>query len=193
MKKIALIFAALAALACTEKETPKPKDSFEIKSSKNLSFEATGGKQVLDFSASTDWSAKCSSNWLDLSIERGRSSEGSVELTVAANTGYNTRKGYIAFAAGTATDTVYVTQGCPDLLNLEPDNFRVGSGGGVYFSKLKTNLDYSVKVEDNAASWIKVSGEGVKATSDVTLSMTVDPLDDVHEVRPQAGVLASLR
>ena len=180
MKKIALVFAALVALACTEKEQPKPKDSIEIKSSKNISFEVAGGRQTLNFSASVDWTATPSANWLDLSIERGKSSEGSLELTVSENTGINIRKGYVAFAAGTATDTVYVTQAAADFLSVEPAEFRVGNAGGVYFSKLKTNLDYSVKVEDAAASWIKVSGAGVKAVADVTLSITVDPLDDVH-------------
>ena len=180
MKKIALILVALVALACTEKEQPKPKDSIEIKSSKNISFEVAGGKQILSFSASVDWTATPSANWLDVSFARGKSNEGSLELTVSKNTGYNVRKGYVAFAAGTAADTVYVTQAAADYLSVEPAEFRVGNAGGVYFSKLKTNLDYSVKVEDAAASWIKVSGAGVKALADVTLSITVDPLDDVH-------------
>ena len=180
MKKIVLIFAALVALACTEKEQPKPKDSIEIKSSKNISFEVAGGRQTLNFSASVDWTATPSANWLDLSVERGKSSEGTVELTVSENTGYNVRKGYVAFAAGTAKDTVYVTQAAAVLLSVEPANFNVGNAGGVYFSKLKTNLDYSVKVQDAAASWIKVSGEGVKSVSDVTIQITVDPIDDVH-------------
>ena len=195
MRKIALIIVALAALACTEKETPQLKDSIEIKSSKNLSFEVTGGKQTINFAASVDWSATCSSNWIDLSLEKGKSSDNSLELTVGENTGYNERKGYVAFAAGTAKDTVFITQACPDLLSVEPTEFRVGSGGGVYFSKLKTNLDYSVKVEDNAASWLKVSGEGVKSVSDVTLSITVDPLEDVHgrtgKILVTAGTLSS--
>ena len=73
-----------------------------------------------------------------------------------------------------------MTQACPDLLSIEPDKFNVGSGGGVYFSKLRTNLGYSVSVEDGAKEWLKVSGAGVKAVADVTLSITVDPLDDVH-------------
>ena len=180
MKKISLIFAVLMALACTEKEQPKPKDSIEIKSSKNLSFEAAGGKQILSFSASVDWTATPSANWLEVSFSRGKSDEGSLALTVSENTGNNIRKGYVAFAAGTATDTVYVTQAAADFLSVEPAEFRVGNAGGVYFSKLKTNLDYSVKVEDSAASWLKVSGEGVKAVSDVTIQITVDPLDDVH-------------
>ena len=195
MKKIALVFAALVALACTENEQPKPKDSIVVSSSRTLSFEVAGGRQTLSFSASVDWTATPSSNWLDLSVERGKSSDGSVELTVAENTGYNERKGYVAFAAGTATDTVYVTQAAADLLSVEPAEFRVGNAGGVYFSKLKTNLGYTVKVEDSAASWLKVSGDGVKAVSDVTLSITVDPLDDVHgragKILITAGTLSS--
>ena len=180
MKKIAFVFAALIALACTEKESPKPADSLVINGAKDLSFEIAGGTQTINFSSSPAWTATCSSSWLSVTPTSGTKGIGKAELTVSENTGYSVRKGYVAFAAGTAKDTVYVTQACADLLSVEPAEFRVGNGGGVYFSKLKTNLEYSVRVEDNAASWLKVSGEGVKALADVTLTINVDPLDDVH-------------
>ena len=180
MKKIALALAALLALACTEKEAPKPDDSLIISSSKNLSFEVAGGTQKISFTSSPEWTAVCSSNWLDITPASGVKGIGNVDLTVTENTGYSVRKGYVAFAAGTAKDTVYVTQACSDLLSVEPAEFNVGNAGGVYFSKLKTNLEYSVKVEDAAASWINVSGAGVKALSDVTLTINVSPTEDVH-------------
>lgn len=180
MKKIAFVLAALVALACNKSETPDPEDSLTINGSKNLSFEIAGGKQNIVFTTNADWTARPSSTWLDLSVEKGAKGAGSVELTVTQNTGYTVRNGYIAFAAGTAKDTVYVTQACADFLNVEPSSFSVGNAGGVYFSKLKTNLDYSVKVEDASASWISVSGEGVKAVSDITLTINVARIEDVH-------------
>ncbi len=180
MKKIAFVLAALVALACNKFETPAPEDSLTINGSKNLSFEIAGGKQNIVFTTNADWTARPSSTWLDLSVEKGAKGAGSVELTVTQNTGYTPRNGYIAFAAGTAKDTVYVTQACADLLSVEPASFSVGNAGGVYFSKLKTNLDYSVKVEDASASWISVSGEGVKAVSDITLTINVARIEDVH-------------
>ena len=180
MKKIAFVLAALVALACNKSETPAPEDSLTINGSKNLSFEIAGGKQNIVFTTNADWTARPSSTWLDLSVEKGAKGAGSVELTVTQNTGYTVRNGYIAFAAGTAKDTVYVTQACADFLNVEPSSFSVGNAGGVYFSKLKTNLDYSVKVEDASASWISVSGEGVKAVSDITLTINVARIEDVH-------------
>ena len=138
MKKIAFVLAALVALACNKSETPDPEDSLTINGSKNLSFEIAGGKQNIVFTTNADWTARPSSTWLDLSVEKGAKGAGSVELTVTQNTGYTVRNGYIAFAAGTAKDTVYVTQACADFLNVEPSSFSVGNAGGVYFSKLKT-------------------------------------------------------
>ncbi len=180
MKKAALIIAALAVLACTEEEPQKPKDSIVITSSKTVKAEVTGGKETVSFTASSTWSANPSVSWISVSPASGLKEVGFTELTIDENYGYNPRNGYVAFSSGSATDTVFVSQACADYLDVDPAEFRVGSGGGVYFSKVKTNLDCSVKVEDGAASWITVDAPGTKAVSEITLTITVSSLDDMR-------------
>ena len=67
-----------------------------------------------------------------------------------------------------------------DSLTVDPVSFRVYSDGGTYCAKLKTDTDYTVKVEEGATSWLSVSSDDTNKESGVTLSIVVTPLEDVH-------------
>ena len=179
MKKIAILLIALLAAACEGNETPAA-DSVKISGSKTITAPATGLNAKVNFSASTDWTAKSSAGWVTLAPFHGEKNVNSADVTVAANTERSGRNAFVVFTAGTATDTLYVRQDGVDYLDAEPSEFKVGSGGGVYLSKISSNVEYSVQVEETAATWIKVSPSGAMPAKDATLSITVDPIDDVH-------------
>ena len=194
MKSISrlLLTALFLAIACTNPDTPaetpgeieddKPEvvvESIGINGPKSISAAAEGGKQTLAVSASVDWIARTSADWLTITPSAGEKGDCQAEVAISVNDYYDARSGYIAFAAGAATDTVFVSQAGADYLIVEPDSFQAKSEGGQFSSIIKSNLEPEWNVEEDAGTWLNVEGSASENPG-WTLSITVSPLEDVH-------------
>lgn len=182
MKRI--LFALLIVLAScegNESNTPsKPRESITISPSKTFLVSENVESVKLQVEASADWTSGCSANWFSLIPESGTKGKGEALLSVKANTAYEKRMGTVIFNCGGVTDTVYVTQNTASLLSVDPNCFAVGHAGGTYFSKIKSNEQYTMTIDEHTSSWVKADLPGTKAVDTRTLTVTVDPCDDVH-------------
>ena len=110
MKKYLWILAAAVALvACGNKETPvDPTSEFTVKPT-SLSFtESDTATKFLQVKASGSWTATASADWIKLNVISG-SGNGSVSVSVAPNEG-EARTGTVNFASGNFKTPVSVTQ-----------------------------------------------------------------------------------
>ena len=110
MKKYFWILAAAVALvACGNKETPAEPTSELTVSPVSLSFtESDTATKFLQVNASGSWTATVSADWIKLNTTSG-SGNGSVSVSVAPNEG-EARTGTVNFASGNFKTPVSITQ-----------------------------------------------------------------------------------
>lgn len=154
MKKcICLVAAAVAlfAVSCT-KETV-PEDKIELVKSSYV-FTSEGGSAVLSFTSSAAWSIKSDKDWVTFTQEQGEAGEASVTFTVAASGEYEDRDASISLTCGQKTAQVSVKQlakaefGSSVVLSVDSREQNIAL-------VVVTNVDYEVKVDEEAKSWIE--------------------------------------
>ena len=104
-----ILAAAVALVACGNKETPvEPTSEFTV-SPVSLSFtESDTATKFLQVKASGSWTATASADWIKLNTTSG-SGNGSVSVSVAPNEG-EARTGTVNFASGNFKTPVSITQ-----------------------------------------------------------------------------------
>ena len=120
MKKYLWILAAAVALvACGNKETPVEPTSEITVTPTSLSFtESDTATKFLQVKASGSWTATASADWIKLNTTSG-SGNGSVSVSVAPNEG-EARTGTVNFASGNFKTPVSVTQSGSNWVALVP-------------------------------------------------------------------------
>lgn len=120
MKKYLWILAAAVALvACGNKETPVEPTSELTVSPVSLSFtESDATTKFVQVKASGSWTASVSADWIKLNTTSG-SGNGSVSVSVAPNEG-EARTGTVNFASGNFKTPVSITQSGSNWASLVP-------------------------------------------------------------------------
>ncbi len=129
-KKNALMVALLAVAtlfaACDREEKLDPKMEVDTTS---ISFDATGATRTITIAANHAWSVEVVSggDWLTVNKLSGEAGERiALEVTAAANTSTEVRRGELSFKSSTATAKVTVEQAAaattPDPENPDPEN-----------------------------------------------------------------------
>lgn len=110
---VASIAALMAIVAC-EPETDLGLPSIKIDGDGTMAFEAAGGDQQVNITATRDWMAEYDVDWLMLSPETGKASldAQTVVVTAKENKGMD-RTADIKFTIGMSSKTVTVTQKGP--------------------------------------------------------------------------------
>lgn len=104
-----ILAAAVALVACGNKETPVEPTSEVTVSPVSLSFtESDTATKFLQVKASGSWTATASADWIKLNTTSG-SGNGSVSVSVAPNEG-EVRTGTVNFASGNFKTPVSITQ-----------------------------------------------------------------------------------
>lgn len=106
--------AALMAIVACEPETDLGLPSIKIDGDGTMAFEAAGGDQQVNITATRDWMAEYDVDWLMLSPENGKASldAQTVVVTAKENKGMD-RTADIKFTIGMSSKTVTVTQKGP--------------------------------------------------------------------------------
>jgi len=119
-----ILAAAIAMVACGNKETPSDPTSELTVSPTSLSFtESDSSTKFVQVNTSGNWTATPSADWIKLSTTSG-SGSGSLSVSVAANEG-GARTGSVDFAAGSLKASVSVAQSGSNWVTLvaNPDSF----------------------------------------------------------------------
>ncbi len=94
-------------------------------------------------------------SWIRRTTTRAAESQ-SISFTIEANEEADKRTGYILFSGNAQKDTVFIYQAPKNQLVLTEDTYTVPTEGAKITVELKTNIDYEVKIPDDAASWVSL-------------------------------------
>ncbi len=145
-------------------------------SPENVDASPTGGSYVLNVCcSSSEWTAYANSDcssWVSVKVDGSLETEGTVTVTVNANTGSAVRSGSIIIKSGTKTVSVPVTQDMP--IQVSKNEIYSKSTGETFSLDVISKADWSVKSNN---SWITV----VKSTDNKTITVTTEVNSDKNE------------
>ena len=192
MKKLLFLFASIAMMvACTEGDTEgndtptpqPPKPSITIDSASLSSFNEEGGSGKISFTASEAWSAEVinsrADSWISIHPTSGAAGEATVTVTTEPNDTPDERSASIVIKAGSASQTIKVSQKQKDALTVTAASFEVSNEGGQIEIEVKANIDFEYEIEESAKEW--VTYEGTRALKTSTLTFAVAENDDVEK------------
>lgn len=191
MKRIFTLIAAIVGLsACNNPiDNPDPinpitpdKDWITFSPSANLSpvIAAEGGSVEVSFSAYGNWQLAANqqrvAEWLTVSPSSGSKGDNTITITADANGTYDERNATVKLTCGTETKSIVVTQKQKDAITVSKSKFEISAMGETISVEVKSNIEYSYKIEDDAKSW--VAEIGTKAMAAKTLSFRISENED---------------
>lgn len=167
--KLILCFLSLAIFIGCDKWKDEPDPELILRNVDELAFSdavtSEGGDFVLEIYASLSWSvAVTSSNseWIKVSPLSGNAGENTIVVKTEPNMSRQSRSASVRISCGNLSETFYVTQEADyeneDVFEVSPETIGVLHEGGVFSVEIKTNLDYTIDVEDE---WISLLTTGV--------------------------------
>lgn len=135
------------------------KDKFDV--------PQEGGEIAIEVKSNIEYQVSIPSKfqlWIKQTPESKAVTVKNFSFTVSANEAYEKREGYIVFSGNSLKDTVYVYQAQKNQLILTEDTYNIPSEGQDITVELKTNIDYEVTIQPNAAtSWIsQISARAIR-------------------------------
>lgn len=136
--------------------TPVPSDKIDVTSKPSAAIQTAGGDATIEFTASADWSASTSADWISISPTSGTAGSAKITVKVAENTTYDERNGSVTIKSGTASQNITITQKQKDAITLTSNKVEVNAEAGEATIEVKANVDYTFEIEESAKSWISV-------------------------------------
>ena len=135
------------------------KDKFDV--------PQEGGEIAIEVKSNIEYQVSIPSkfqSWIKQTPESRAVTVKNFSFKVSANEAYEKREGYIVFSGNSLKDTVYVYQAQKNQLILTEDTYNIPSEGQDITVELKTNIDYEVTIQPNAAtSWIsQISARAIR-------------------------------
>lgn len=143
----------------------------------NQTISSDGGTISIVFKANGAWTASSSVDWLVFNQTSGSSGNASITATVRENSSYDQRDGIVIISSGTVSKSITVTQKQKDALLLTSNTILLDEQGGTPKIEVKSNIDYSCKVDDGANSWISILSTKGLTTTNITLSISENTSD----------------
>ena len=133
---------------------------FEYESSTVVTtvLPGAGGSTTVSFSASGDWVARISDNtvnWCTLSPESGSADDKTLTISILANDKFAERKCVVSLFCDGRSATIIVKQAEKEELSLSESKVEIPAEGGNFYITVSHTSDFSFKVSENAASWIR--------------------------------------
>lgn len=183
MKRTTFFLAILAMMfilpSCGSKENPipnpgnDPAKTTEITiASPSHTLSSEGGNATISFTTNGSWTAVSNVDWIVLQQTSGDAGSININIIVKENKDYDQRDGLVIISSSNVSKSVSVVQKQRDALLVTSNSIILDEEGGTPSIEVKSNIDYSCKVDDSAKSWISVlSTRGLK-TSNITLSIS---------------------
>lgn len=143
------------------------------KSSMSFDYNPTSSQSV-SITSNYDWAISESSRWITTSKTSG-SGNSTFTISCSTNSGSSSRSGTITVTSGNVTETITVTQECPELDykvsgTTNPSSVTVDAASSTQKVYIYSNVD-SWAVSDNA-SWITVSNSTGSGDGNATLNIS---------------------
>ena len=194
-KQLLLVLLALVTFSCGKSEpenteptpTPKPTDKIELAAGTDLNpvISTDGGTLSVTFNASTAWSAQAvndrADGWCSVSPTSGNAGSSTITITAKANTEPDERSASINIKAGTAAQTIKVTQKQKDALTVTSSTFEVPAEGKDINIEVKANVNVTYKIDEQCSSWIKYVSTKALKNSTLTFAVSKNESFDKRE------------
>ena len=171
MKKLLTALAALAAAAflfSCEKEKVIELSVSPVA----VNFNVEGGNQAVTVSCNDNWTATAAADWITLSPSAGEGN-GSLGISVAANTSFDARESSVTVKAGNLTQTVKVGQlGLAPDLKVAPESIDAAPAGETVTVTITANVDWQVSIPESI-TWI--TADVTAGSKDGTVNLTIAP------------------
>ncbi|MBE6230563.1 MAG: redoxin domain-containing protein [Bacteroidales bacterium] len=197
LNSLLLVLLAIIAFSCGKSEpdnteptpVPKPTDKIELATGTdpNPVIATDGGTLSVTFNASTSWSAQAVNDradaWCSVSPTSGNAGAATITITAKPNTEPNDRSASINITAGTAQQTIKVTQKQKDALTVTASTFEVPAEGNDINIEVKANINVTYKIDQQCSDWIKYVSTKALKTSTLTFAVSKNESTDKREGR----------
>lgn len=157
-------------ISCKSDSTP---DSLENFSTKELSFETSGGSQNLTFTSANAYSITSSADWISVNPLEGEGGENiKISVKAEANESVDDRETKFTVVSGEKMETIEVKQKQKNQINVKDKEFSVDVQGGEIVLDFEANVDPKVEILD---SWINVKTVKTKGLEAQQLIFVVSP------------------
>ena len=170
MKKLALIATAvmtMMAVGCQE----TLQESLEMTSSEK-SVAVEGETSPLSFTASSAWTIASDADWVTFDRTEGEAGDVTVEMTVTANDGYESRTAKVTITMGAKSNVITITQAGRAEFAIETV-YNISAEAQTIDFAIESNIEYTYEISEDAP-WIKIVPESKAAPASSTLSFSVD-------------------
>ena len=124
-----LLVSFVLAFAC-EKPEPEPEPvvgKVELQTEGTVILSDDGGSKQIAFSATLDWTAVSSAQWLTVDHDSGEAGDATITLRALANPTYDPRSATVTIKSGEDAKSVQVTQKQKGALLLTETTFSVST------------------------------------------------------------------
>ena len=170
MKKLALIATAvmtMMAVGCQE----TLQESLEMTSSEK-SVAVEGETSPLSFTASSAWTIASDADWVTFDRTEGEAGDVTVEMTVAANDGYESRTAKVTITMGAKSNVITITQAGRAEFAIETV-YNISAEAQTIEFAIESNIDYTYEIGEDAQDWIEAAVDSKAAPVESTLKFDV--------------------
>ena len=149
----------------------------------SYSFSEQGGSQQILFSCNNEWSVSVSESWIHVNPSSGSSSDGEIVLTIDCdpNSTYEDRMATILLSSKGFSEDICVTQDAKLGILVSSEKYYLTHEEQTVEIEVKSNVKYSVIIDDVCRDWISLGGTKSLATNTVFFNIAANSNFDDRE------------
>ena len=189
------IISCMSIIACSNDDSNKKNDEVititplgnsQRYFDNGLTFTSQSGSENIEFTCNGDWNVSVANTiggetWCTVTPANGKAGEGGFTVNVVENKGYDDRNVTLTLTVGNIKKTIVVTQKQKEAILLTANKFELDNKGGKINLEVKTNINYTVTINETDKKWIKQIGSNTRALSSSTLTFDISPNEEYEK------------
>ena len=189
------IISCMSIIACSNDDSDKKNDEVVTITplgnsqryfDNGLTFTSQSGSENIEFTCNGDWNVSVANTiggetWCTVTPANGKAGEGGFTVNVVENKGYDDRNVTLTLTVGNIKKTIVVTQKQKEAILLTANRFELDNKGGKINLEVKTNINYTVTINETDKKWIKQIGSNTRALSSSTLTFDISPNEEYEK------------
>lgn len=189
------IISCMSIIACSNDDSDKKNDEVVTITplgnsqryfDNGLTFTSQSGSENIEFTCNGDWNVSVANTiggetWCTVTPANGKAGEGGFTVNVVENKGYDDRNVTLTLTVGNIKKTIVVTQKQKEAILLTANKFELDNKGGKINLEVKTNINYTVTINETDKKWIKQIGSNTRALSSSTLTFDISPNEEYEK------------
>ena len=189
------IISCMSIIACSNDNSDKKNDEVVTITplgnsqryfDNGLTFTSQSGSENIEFTCNGDWNISVANTiggetWCTVTPANGKAGEGGFTVNVVENKGYDDRNVTLTLTVGNIKKTIVVTQKQKKAILLTANKFELDNKGGKINLEVKTNINYTVTINETDKKWIKQVGNNTRALSSSTLTFDISPNEEYEK------------